>query len=83
MRTLLIDNYDSFSYNLAHYLGEITGAEPTVIRNDEPGWRAEHLDGFDNVVMLRVSIGTPAEMSAFRDALTATLEATPPKEELC
>jgi anthranilate synthase/aminodeoxychorismate synthase-like glutamine amidotransferase len=31
---LLIDNYDSFTYNLAQYLGEL-GAEPLVRRNDE------------------------------------------------
>ncbi|MFQ5567892.1 MAG: anthranilate synthase component II, partial [Paracoccaceae bacterium] len=31
---LLIDNYDSFTYNLVHYLGEL-GAESTVVRNDE------------------------------------------------
>lgn len=31
---LLIDNYDSFTYNLYHYLGEL-GAETTVRRNDE------------------------------------------------
>src|SRR5918999_235652 len=30
---LLIDNYDSFTYNLYHYLGEL-GAEVTVFRND-------------------------------------------------
>lgn len=30
---LVIDNYDSFTYNLVHYLGEI-GAETTVVRND-------------------------------------------------
>jgi anthranilate/para-aminobenzoate synthase component II len=30
---LLIDNYDSFTYNLAQYLGEL-GAEVMVIRND-------------------------------------------------
>src|SRR5271168_4373980 len=30
---LLIDNYDSFTYNLAHYLGEL-GAEVDVRRND-------------------------------------------------
>jgi len=31
---LLIDNYDSFTYNLVHYLGEI-GAETRVVRNDQ------------------------------------------------
>jgi len=31
---LLIDNYDSFTYNLFHYLGEL-GAEVRVVRNDE------------------------------------------------
>jgi anthranilate synthase component II len=31
---LLIDNYDSFTYNLFHYLGQL-GAEVTVKRNDE------------------------------------------------
>lgn len=30
---LLIDNYDSFTYNLVHYLGEL-GAVPHVVRND-------------------------------------------------
>ena len=33
MKLLLIDNYDSFTYNLAQYLGEL-GAEVTVERND-------------------------------------------------
>jgi anthranilate synthase/aminodeoxychorismate synthase-like glutamine amidotransferase len=31
---LLVDNYDSFTYNLYQYLGEL-GAEPRVVRNDE------------------------------------------------
>jgi anthranilate synthase component 2 len=38
---LLIDNYDSFTYNLVHYLGEL-GAEVTIHRNDaisaDEGW---------------------------------------------
>ena len=43
MNVLLVDNYDSFTYNLAHLLEEL-GAEVTVIRNDavDPG-EAERL----------------------------------------
>ncbi len=33
MRIVVIDNYDSFTYNLVQYLGEL-GAEPVVLRND-------------------------------------------------
>src|ERR671932_1412712 len=33
MRVLIVDNYDSFTYNLVQYLGEL-GAEPDVVRND-------------------------------------------------
>jgi len=34
MRLLVIDNYDSFTYNLVHFLGEL-GADSTVVRNDK------------------------------------------------
>jgi anthranilate synthase component 2 len=34
MRLLVIDNYDSFTYNLVHFLGEL-GADPVVYRNDK------------------------------------------------
>ena len=34
MRLLMIDNYDSFTYNLVQYLGEL-GAEVEVVRNDD------------------------------------------------
>ena len=34
MKVLVIDNYDSFTYNLVHYIGEL-GAEVDVVRNDK------------------------------------------------
>lgn len=34
-RTLLIDNYDSYSHNLAELIGRATGSEPFVVKNDE------------------------------------------------
>ena len=34
MRLLMIDNYDSFTYNIVQYFGEL-GAEVQVVRNDE------------------------------------------------
>jgi len=38
MRTLLIDNYDSYTFNLFHLLGEVNDEEPIVVRNDELPW---------------------------------------------
>ena len=46
MKTLLIDNYDSFTYNLFQLLGEVNGEPPRVVCNDAADWdeleRAEH-----------------------------------------
>ena len=41
MRVLIVDNYDSFTYNLAQYIGEL-GAEPIVYRNDALAPRDAH-----------------------------------------
>ncbi len=51
MRTLLIDNYDSFTYNLFQLLAEVNGVEPIVVQNDAASWlELERLE-FDNVVI--------------------------------
>jgi len=51
MQTLLIDNYDSFTFNLFQLLAEVNGADPIVVRNDETSWdELERLE-FDNVVI--------------------------------
>src|SRR3954469_13480671 len=51
MRTLLIDNYDSFTFNLFHLLGEINGDEPIVARNDELPWEELAALPVDNIVI--------------------------------
>ena len=51
MLTLLIDNYDSFTYNLFQLLAEENGREPIVVRNDEASWEELARLEFDNVVL--------------------------------
>ena len=51
MRTLLIDNYDSFTFNLFHLLGEVNGDEPIVVRNDELAWDDLAALPVDNIVI--------------------------------
>jgi anthranilate synthase/aminodeoxychorismate synthase-like glutamine amidotransferase len=46
----VVDNYDSFTYNLVQYLGEL-GAEPVAVRNDAAEVDALLGDGFDRVVV--------------------------------
>jgi len=51
MKTLLIDNYDSFTYNLFQLLAEANGEEPIVVRNDEASWEELAALDFDNVLI--------------------------------
>ncbi|ETK35463.1 aminodeoxychorismate synthase component I [Microbispora sp. ATCC PTA-5024] len=50
MRTILIDNYDSFTYNLYQLLGEVNGRPPVVVRNDTD-WSQVPIEEFDSVVI--------------------------------
>ena len=82
MRTLIIDNYDSFTYNLAHYLAEINGCEPTVVHNDEPGWTVEDLHAFDNVVV-SPGPGHPGREADFGFSREAVLHSPIPLLGVC
>ncbi|MER6997625.1 aminodeoxychorismate synthase component I [Streptomyces sp. NPDC000410] len=64
MRTLLVDNYDSFTYNLFHYLAQVSGQEPVVVRNDDPHWHPAMLEEFDNVIV-SPGPGTPGRGGDF------------------
>ncbi|NNV08786.1 aminodeoxychorismate synthase component I, partial [Geobacillus sp. MMMUD3] len=64
MLTLLIDNADSFTFNLFHLLAEVNGCEPVVVPNDWAVYSLEVLDEFDNVV-ISPGPGTPVEPADF------------------
>jgi para-aminobenzoate synthetase len=51
MLTLLIDNYDSYTFNLFHLIGEVNEEEPVVVRNDEVTWRQIVAMAPDNIVI--------------------------------
>lgn len=57
MRILVVDNYDSFVFNLVQYLGQL-GAECVVVRNDEV--KPEAADDFDGV-LISPGPGVPEE----------------------
>jgi anthranilate synthase/aminodeoxychorismate synthase-like glutamine amidotransferase len=50
MRVLVIDNYDSFTYNLVQYLGELS-AEIEVVRNDHATVEDLLIRGYDRVIV--------------------------------
>jgi anthranilate synthase/aminodeoxychorismate synthase-like glutamine amidotransferase len=50
VRVLVIDNYDSFTYNLVQYLGEL-GAEIEVVRNDRATVDELLIRGYDRVIV--------------------------------
>jgi para-aminobenzoate synthetase len=82
MKTLLIDNYDSFTYNLYQLLGEVNGEAPVVIRNDEVDWADLSLAGFDNIV-ISPGPGRPDRPSDFGISARAILESPLPVLGVC
>lgn len=51
LRILLIDNYDSFTYNLVHQIAATAGRAPDVVHNDWAEWDPSVLDRYDAVVL--------------------------------
>ena len=65
MKIVIIDNYDSFTYNLSHLIKEI-GAEVTVIRNDQ--FTLNQLERYDKIV-LSPGPGIPSEAGLLLDVI--------------
>jgi anthranilate synthase/aminodeoxychorismate synthase-like glutamine amidotransferase len=78
---LLIDNYDSFTYNLVQYLGEL-GAEIEVVRNDAEGVD-ELLEREPDRVIVSPGPCTPAEAGVSEEAVRRFAEAGTPVLGVC
>ncbi|MBR5749521.1 MAG: aminodeoxychorismate/anthranilate synthase component II [Prevotella sp.] len=65
MKVVIIDNYDSFTYNLSHLIKEL-GAEVTVLRNDQ--FKLEELEPYNKIV-LSPGPGIPSEAGLLLDVI--------------
>ena len=81
MKTLLIDNYDSYTYNLFQLIAEVNGEEPVVVLNDAVE-RVPDLAEFDNVVV-SPGPGHPAEPRDFGLSAAVLAESAIPVLGVC
>ena len=65
MKVVIIDNYDSFTYNLSHLVKEL-GAEVTVVRNDQ--FQLSDLEEFSKII-LSPGPGIPSEAGLLLDVI--------------
>lgn len=65
MKTIIIDNYDSFTYNLAH-LASMLGADADVVRNDR--FDLGVIEQYDNII-LSPGPGIPSEAGRMPDVI--------------
>ncbi|HRH66380.1 MAG TPA: aminodeoxychorismate/anthranilate synthase component II [Bacteroidia bacterium] len=66
MRILLLDNYDSFTFNLLHLVEQVEGVSVDVIRNDEV--QIEKADLYD-AILLSPGPGLPAEAGKMKELI--------------
>ena len=66
MKILILDNYDSFTYNLVHMVEDITGTMPDVFRNDEIP--VEEIANYDAII-LSPGPGVPDEAGILKETI--------------
>ncbi|MBK8668014.1 MAG: aminodeoxychorismate/anthranilate synthase component II [Saprospiraceae bacterium] len=66
-KVVIIDNYDSFTYNLVHLINEIIDGHVTVLRNDQ--FKIEDLEVFDYII-LSPGPGLPDEAGLLKEVIS-------------
>ena len=82
LRLLIVDNYDSFTWNLAHAAAALTGELPVVLRNDEADWPAIEARDFDAIV-ISPGPGHPADARDFGVSADVIRRASVPVLGVC
>ena len=80
-RVLLIDNYDSFTFNLAHLFGSL-GAEVDVVRNDDPRLD-KALVAASDAICIGPGPGRPASAGKSLEAIGWAIETKRPLRGVC
>ena len=70
MKIVIIDNYDSFTYNLSHLVKEL-GAEVTVLRNDQ--FSLDEIESYSKII-LSPGPGIPSEAGLLLDVIRLLLD---------
>ena len=79
LRVLIVDNYDSFTYNLSHLAASITGEMPAVVRNNEWVFDERHFDA----IVISPGPGRPANPRDFGVSAEVIRRATVPVLGVC
>lgn len=82
MKTLIIDNYDSYTFNLYQLIAEVNGEYPTVIYNDQIVWEELKHWEFDNIV-ISPGPGRPENLKDFGICRQAIQNAQVPLLGVC
>ena len=81
-RVLVVDHYDSYTYNLVHLIAGVTGTLPDVVQHDDPAATTSWRDGFTHLV-LSPGPGTVHDQHDFALGRRIIAEATVPVLGVC